>query len=380
MRFSLLGGPLHRLARRVGLVRGESNSIPLGLLLGFGTWAVLVALALVTRDGHRLFSMTLLAAHVGLLVALPLFFVCEAWVGPRMTVFVDTLTRSGVVPANSVAALESDVAWIRGCVASWLPDALCLVAAVLWARFGSSPAQHAASVEFDPRSAMDGMSLAGHWYVIVCAPMLRFLLLRWLWRLGLWSIFLWRVTRRELHLVPTHPDGVAGVGYLEVVHEHFLPLIFALSAVQAAGLAAEINAGVIPFDSIGPELGMILVVDLAVFLGPALLFAPKLWACRRNGLSEYMIFASGYVGGFEKKWLGADAPPEEPVLGTADLQSLADLGNSMGSVRNMRIAPISLTLLRDVTLAALLPMLPLLLLKYPLAELVRKFVSRLAGG
>ena len=29
-------------------------------------------------------------------------------------------------------------------------------------------------------------------------------------------------------------------------------------------------------------------------------------------------------------------PPADPLLGTADLQSLADLSNSVGIVRNMR--------------------------------------------
>ena len=32
--FSLLGGPLHRLGVRLGLVRGGTNSLPLGLALG----------------------------------------------------------------------------------------------------------------------------------------------------------------------------------------------------------------------------------------------------------------------------------------------------------------------------------------------------------
>ena len=380
MKFSLLGGPLHGLGLRAGLVRGSSNTTPLGLVLGVGAWTVLVALAFIAGGGNELFALSALAVHVRLLVAIPLFFVCESWVNPRMASFVNTITVSGVVPRSSLAALESRVAWTLRRKDAWLPEAICLVLALLLSKFGSSLLPHGTSADFDPSRSTGGVALAGRWYWIVCLPLFRFLVLRWLWRLGLWSLFLWRVARLELHLVPTHPDGAAGLGYLEVVHGHFLPLIFAISALQAAALTEEISAGSIPFESVYPALGVVLLVNAVLFLAPAFLFTPKLWACRVKGLSEYMEFASGYVGGFERKWLGPDAPPDEPVLGTPDLQSLADLGNSMSAVRHVRIVPINVGLLRDVAIFALLPMLPLALLKYPLAELLEKFIARLAGG
>jgi len=72
--FSLLGGPLHRLGCRLGLVRGGTNTVALGLALGALLWTVLVALALIEGVGHRLFSLSVIGAHVRLLVVIPLFF------------------------------------------------------------------------------------------------------------------------------------------------------------------------------------------------------------------------------------------------------------------------------------------------------------------
>ena len=63
------------------------------------------------------------------------------------------------------------------------------------------------------------------------------------------------------------------------------------------------------------------------------------------------------------------------LLGTADIQSLADLSNSVNIVRNMRWAPVSTRILIGFAVAALLPMLPLLLLKYPIAELATKLFT-----
>jgi hypothetical protein len=58
---------------------------------------------------------------------------------------------------------------------------------------------------------------------------------------------------------------------------------------------------------------------------------------------------------------------------------LADLSNSVNVVRNMRLAPVSKNLWAQILIAAALPLLPLLLLKFPLAELAEKFIARLSG-
>jgi hypothetical protein len=207
----------------------------------------------------------------------------------------------------------------------------------------------------------------------------RFLLLRWLWRLALWSFFLWRVSRLELRLVPIHPDRAGGLGFLQLVHTEFIPLVLAISAAQSASLAQDIASGRMTFDSIYSFIAIILVVDAALFLGPLLIFSRKLWKCQVKGLTDYGTFAERYVNAFDRKWLGEDAAPGEPVLGTADIQSLADLNNSVGIVRDMRLVPVSPSMLMYLAVAALLPMLPLLLLKYPIADLLAKFFNGLSG-
>ena len=58
------------------------------------------------------------------------------------------------------------------------------------------------------------------------------------------------------------------------------------------------------------------------------------------GLREYGVLASAYVRQFEEKWLDPRKPPEEPLVGTADLQSLADLAGSYDIVRSMRLVPL----------------------------------------
>lgn len=376
---SLLGGPLHRLGCRLGLVRGGTNTVLVGIALGTLSWLVLVLLAWVEGVIPALFSLDVIGGHVRLLVVIPLFFVCESALDPQIRAFASYSVRSGVVTAGALPAFESQVARTMRWKGAWLPEVGCLAAAVLMGM--AAPALHLSGTTavFDPDRAASGISLAAWWYWTFGLTLFRFLMFRWIWRLGLWFNFLWRLSRLELHLMPVHADRAGGLGNLEFVHTQFVALIVAISVLQAASFAEDIVAGTMAFDAIYPAFALILVADALLFLLPLFVFAPKLWACRLEGLRDYMEMAARYATGFDRKWVGPDAAPGEPLLGTPDLQSLADLSNAVTIVSRMRWVPISPRLLTAFLIAALLPMLPLLLLKYPVAELAEQFLSRLSG-
>jgi hypothetical protein len=376
--FSLLGGPLHRVGRRVGLVRGGANTVALGLAVAGFLWGILVVLAFIEGISHQLFSLTVIGGHARLLAAIPLLFLCESVFDPRALAFVQTIVRSGVVPESARPALETEASRIVRWKDAWLPETLCLLAAVLFSLTGVQLHLSGATSALDAGHTLSDLTWTAWWYWAVCLTLFRFLMFRWLWRLGLWCYFLWRVSKLQLDLLPTHPDYAAGLGCLEIVQMQFIPLVLAISVIQSASLAGEISSGTLAFEAIYPATVFVLVVDAVLVLGPLFIFAPKLWFCRLKGLSDYMVFGSSYVSRFDRKWLGA-APPEHELLGTPDLQSMADLGNSIEVVRNMRWVPMSVRLTRDIVLAALLPILPLLLLKYPVTELAEKFFTRLAG-
>ena len=373
--FSLLGGPLHRLGRRLGLVRGETNTVALGLALGLLSWSILLALASIGGVSDKLFSLSAIAADVRLLVVIPLFFLCKSSLDPRLRDFVSTIVRSGVVPSNALPALESEIACSVRWKDAWLPEAMCLLAAIILSLFAAQLHLSGKTAALDPTRSLSDVPFAGLWYWIVCLPLFRFLMFRWIWRIALWCRFLWRLAKLDLHLVPIHPDGAAGLGYLEVVQTHFTALVLAISIVVSASFAEEISSGKTVFEVIYPAFALTLIVELALIFLPPCVFAFRLRACQEKGLSDYMVFAARYVNDFEKKWLNASAIPADPLLGTADLQSLADLSNSVGIARNMRWVPVSTRLLVTVVIAALLPMLPLLLFKYPIAELVQRVLT-----
>jgi hypothetical protein len=101
---------------------------------------------------------------------------------------------------------------------------------------------------------------------------------------------------------------------------------------------------------------------------------------KQRGLLEYGAFASSYTRAFEAKWLRAGAPSNEALLGTADLQSLADLGNSFSVIREMRIVPIAWRQIVLLAASSAVPLLPLLLIVFPLDELILRGAKSLIGA
>jgi len=372
--FSLLGGPLFRLGNRLGLIRGRTNLAPLGLALGAALWAVLISLTFIDGIGHQIFSLSVVSAHVRLLVTIPLFFVCEGRLDPHFTQFVRVIVRSHVVPDLALPRLESEIAFITRWRDSWAPEAICLLAAMLMAAL--LPRMYLTG---ETVRATGGAGFSAGWYWIVCMTVFRFMILRWFWRLCLWWHFLWHVSRLGLHLIPTHPDRCGGLGYVAVVHRKFALLILALSASQAATFADRISLGGMTLRDFYPQIITLLLLYAALFLGPLLVFYPMLAACRSKGQADYGEFASHYVNEFDTKWVHTAAQPEEPLLGTPDMQSLADLINSVTAARSMSLVPVSLDLIQWLAMAALLPMVPLVLLIYPFASLAIKLCEGIVG-
>jgi len=123
------------------------------------------------------------------------------------------------------------------------------------------------------------------------------------------------------------------------------------------------------------EIALMSVLLIALAVGPLLVFAPQLAQARRTGNREYGVLAQRYVREFDEKWMQGGAGPDEPLLGSADIQSLADMGNSLSAAERMRPIPLNKTAITQLAAAILFPLLPLLLTMMPLADLLKKLAG-----
>jgi hypothetical protein len=183
----------------------------------------------------------------------------------------------------------------------------------------------------------------------------------------------------DLQLLPTHPDKVAGLGPFGVAHVDLAPVGGAVSAIFAASFAEQILfGGATPSGFVVPAAAIVVAIS-AVLIAPLFFFSDRLLEVKQRGLLEYGTLGSHYTRTFDAKWIRGAASSDEPMLGTADLQSLADLGNSFAVIRAMRIVPIAWSQVVLIVAFAALPMLALLLFEFPLDQLILGGLRLLVG-
>jgi hypothetical protein len=154
----------------------------------------------------------------------------------------------------------------------------------------------------------------------------------------------------------------------------FSPLLFAQGALLSGVIASRVLFEGQTLPSFKITVGVFVGFFVLAILGPLAMFSPQLASARRRGLARYGNLANKYVTDFDEKWLDSDKN-DEPILGTADIQSLADLGNSYAGVREMRIVPFGLRDITRLVAATAVPLLPLLLMIMPLEELVMRIIK-----
>ena len=381
--FSLvLGGPLFQIYRRTHL-SGEAMEL-LGrrvLVIALFAWLPLMFLSLL--DGHALGGAVKIPflhdieAHVRFLIALPALIVAELVVNIRISPLVRRFVERHIIVTEELprfnAAVKSALR-VRNSVTVELALLVLVYTLGLWI-WRSQVALGTATWYATPEATHLHLTLAGYWYAFVSIPLFQFILLRWYMRLVLWFRLLWQVSRLNLHLTAAHPDRAGGIGFLGKSSYAFGPILFAQGALLAGLIASRVlyeGRSLLSFKMEAAGLAGLFVLFI---LGPLFMFTPQLARTKRRGSAEYGLLANRYVFGFEEKWIRGGAPETSELLGTGDIQSLADLGNSYSVVREMRIVPFGLEDIARLAAATAAPLLPLTLTIFSVEELLTRLVK-----
>ena len=382
--FSLvLGGPLYQLWKKARL-DDDAGQLVRRRVAAMVLLAWLPLLLLSLAEGRAWGGSGTLAfledieMHARLLLALPLLVVAELVVHQRMRPVVRQFTDRGLIPDAAIQKFEAAIAAAMR-LRNSVPAELLLIALVYTAGVAATwRSQGVLEVATWSGVGADGSwrpSLAGWWLGCVSMPLFQFLLLRWYFRLFIWARFQWQVSRIELQFMPTHPDRCGGLGFLGGVSYAFAPVLLAQGVLLSGMMANRILYAGAKLPEFKVELiGLVAVLVFAI-LGPMLAFAPKLAAAKRTGLREYGTLAQTYAREFDRKWLRGGAARDESLVGSADIQSLADIGNAVGVIGEMRMAPFTLRTVFELGVMTLLPVGPLLLTMISLEELLDRVLA-----
>jgi hypothetical protein len=382
--FSLvLGGPLYQLLLRGKLARPSlellHRRIVACVLVTWLPLAVLTALAGNFLRGKGVSFWFDLDPHVRLLIAVPLLIGAELIVHRRMREVVAQFLDRGLIAPQDRPRFEDLIARAMRLRNSVVAEVLLAVLAFtggywLWRTQG---ALHVATWYAAPVGESVQLTWAGCWYAFVSLPIGRFILLRWYFRLLIWYLFLGNVSRLRLRLNPLHPDRAGGLGFLEHSVDAFAPVLIA----QSVFLAGMIGNLIMHEGAKLPEFKVEIIgftgFLMLVVLLPLMFFVFQLIEAKLAGSREFGRLASRYVGEFRQKWICGSGPRDEPLVGSGDIQSLADLANSYDVVRTMRPVPFDPKLVVRLAVLIALPLLPLVLTMIPLEELLERLTKLL---
>lgn len=382
--FSLiLGGPLFQLFRKIHL---SDNYLGLMkrrvIIITLITWLPLFVLSAL--DGKLLggsISVPFLMDidnHIRYLLVVPLLISAELFVHMRMQFLLSQFKDRNLIPESSMAKFDSAISSsmkLRNSVTAEILIILFVYIVgilIIWKKY---VVLNIGTWYMTSNDGESKLSMAGIWLGYVSLPIFQFILLRWYYRLLIWIRFLWKVSRIKLNIISLHPDRVGGLGFLSLTVFAFIPLVVAHGALLVGLISNRIFYLGDKLPDFKVEIAVIILFMLFLVLIPLLVFSSQLADAKRKGKRLYGKVSMDYVREFEYKWLLGKAPKDEALIGSADIQSLADLGNSYEILNEMRVIPFSKESILQIIVAVLIPILPLTLTMMPLEELLKKLIS-----
>ena len=287
------------------IFEGEKSGT-FALVMIAAAWLPTAVLAAI--DGPPTFHAFLsdVAAQSRLLVVIPLLIIAEPWMLQRWATLARHFLSAELISSKDEVLFQGAVAAFerrrRLAVAHVILALLVYsmaVAALIHLNVGAIPTWCSGS------QVMNRFSFSGASYLLISLPLMMYLVLRWMWNIFLWSWFLYTVSRMNLRLVPTHPDLMGGLGFLETSMRGYLPFAFCIGTICAGGAANSMLHHHQPLSAFKTDALILAAFVVVICAGPLCILFDPLHKAKRRGTFEYGKLATGLGHEFEAKWLGS---------------------------------------------------------------------------
>ncbi|NUP12636.1 MAG: hypothetical protein HOW73_41870 [Polyangiaceae bacterium] len=325
--------------------------------------------------------------HVRLVVALSLVFFAWKSLESRTLGVCKSLEAGDVLPDSSRAAWDGLVEHHRRRVHTRWPEitlAVGIYLVTLIAYLGALPSgvlRWVAPTLHDAEPFWRGHTAAWWWYMLVGQPIFLFAIGRWLHHWIVWARVLWKLPSLSPRIQPAHADRAGGLGFLSGPLGATRVFVAALAAALASVWFDEIKLGRALPATFAFDFLVFFLLSSALAFVPFARFVPVLFDAKDDGERQFSAIVRRYVDQFENRWAAAEDPNREPMLGSSDFQSLADVGNSYCVARDMRIIIPGWDQIRNHLLATVLPIAFIVFARSEsAAEVVLRLFSRIVGG
>lgn len=311
--------------------------------------------------------------HIRFLIVIPLFLLADVITEPQLIKTIRQFQVSKLIADKDQESFQESVQRMARLIRSRWSDVIFLALVVLFAVFEvrKEPTLGSTSWLYVQEGSSSKLSTAGVWFYYFGIPLYQFILLNWLWRYIVWTQFLWRMSRIKLQLNAIHPDRSGGLGFIGIAQASFAPFILGFSALYSSIVAKEIILDGKELMSFAPEITTLVVLFLTFFLAPLLVFSPLLASLRVNDLRQHSALASAAARSFTNRWNNVKDENSQDLLGSSQIDALANLTTTYATIKRTRISPVDLITALSIISATLGPMLPLVLTVYTPIEIFK---------
>jgi hypothetical protein len=375
------GDALLRAQRAIGLVPRDGLGVARrALVLALFTWAPLAVSALLQNRALPGAVDEPLLGHFGIhvrsLVAIPLLVIAEAVSHGVTTRLVPQFLNAGLVAGAERERLRDVLRFVASLRDRTLP--WVAIGGLVFAVLVVAPAPAADHELAWAGEVVRSSDFGAFWFRWVMRPVFTVLLLAWLWRLLLAFVLCVRLSRLELSLVPTHPDGAGGLGFLEGLPIAFSPVVFALSASLASRWAHDVVYHDVHVAALRMPMIAFAVVVLVLFLAPLLPWQRPLAAAKRRAELEYGALVARHGRLVRRRWILGEPVGEEAILSAPEIGPVADTLALYEAARNMKTLPIGRRSLLAILLPAAIPLVFVLAIEIPVKDLLLGLLKTIA--
>jgi hypothetical protein len=361
-----------RWQRKVGLAPDNDLGVARrALFFAMFTWLpIVIWAALESRLLDRAVGEPLLAhygVHVRCLVAIPLLILAEGMALRVIRTIVTQFLENGLIiesQRDRFIHIIKDNTDLRDKAFPWV---IVFALTLLWL-VGVPESLHEHELSW---ATLDtGMGFGGWWFLYVVRPIFTILLLGWLWRIGLLFRLFYQISKLDLALVPAHPDGMGGLGFLQKLPKAFILVTLAMSAVLASRWIHDSVYHQITLDTLKlPLLSFVVLWGLTV-LAPLFVFSAKMISTRKRALREYSALLAEHGRLVHQKWILRQKIGERAILDAPELGPSADIQALYASVKHMRTVPIGKSCIMPILAPIVLPMIIVAATQMPLMKIL----------
>ena len=372
------GGPFYQVQKVTRLIQPDQlrdkRRITFAIAIG---WMPLLLITLPFQTGAVMSFLRDYRIHSRMLIAVPVLLLGQGLMESQFRTVVKHLRNARLLSDSDLGRTDELMAGLRRLRDSALPELIIFLLVVAHTALSFSKLVDATPWLATGTATGLRLTPAGWYAVLISAPIFQFLLGLSLWKWLLWSIFAFKLSGLHLDLVPTHPDGHGGLGFLGLMATGFAPISFAVTAVIGATWRHEIlhgRAHLMNFKL--PAVALVVIIAILALL-PLFFFVSQLAALRRKGILDYAVLGQIEMTEFDEKWIAHREGRESQVLTSMESSNVIDFSATYDRIKQLNPLPVDRGALIPLALSIVVPILPTIFAEIPIAVALQDLLKAL---